>query len=131
MSELTILYPIRKSPDWLVFACAVSLGAQNFDCERKERARRRQNRPSGFVETWRNVGPGEDNKFNVELFAPTEAELARIILDYEAAYPSRDFETHINRPERQWDGFRARGDRLRDRIVRYTNSHQQFAQAAE
>ena len=79
MSELTILYPIRKSPDWLVFMCAVVHGLDNFRWISERSRAFRSGKVSGFIETWRNVGPGEDDKFNVELFSPFEAELISII----------------------------------------------------
>lgn len=130
MSELTILYPIRKSPDWLVFMCAVVHGLDNFRWISERSRAFRSGKVSGFIETWRNVGPGEDDKFNVELFSPFEAELISIIAEYEARYPYRDFETRIGPIEQQWDGYVARGSRLRNRILRF-NQTIQFAEAAE
>jgi hypothetical protein len=102
-------------PSAVIFACLMSVGAQNFPASKALREHGRDpNAISGVVEGWKDGRPGVAAKFALEAYAPTRQEIERVIGAYLRRYPTGEFETRFCKIEEVYDGFRAIGDRARE-----------------
>lgn len=99
---------------------AVARGETTYwmiDAQRENAARAAQPvlpREPGITETWRNASAGKPIYFALEAFAPTVAELERMIAAYIARYPIDPWCTRFGDVTPCDGGFTARGSCLKE-----------------